>query len=130
MAGCAYFIVNSRNLNLLMLGDDEAVSLGLDPRKFRFVCLAITALMTASGVAFFGMIGFVGIIVPHIMRYLVGGSHTLLLPLSYLAGASFMVLVDFLARNLSSSDIPLGVITGLIGSPLFIALVIRRGAQK
>lgn len=130
LLGMAYFTVNARNLNLLMLGDDEAVSLGLDPRRFRFVCLAVAALMTASGVAFFGMIGFVGIIVPHIMRFRAGGNHTVLLPLAYLAGASFMVLVDFLARNLSGSEIPLGVITGLIGSPFFIALVLKRGGRE
>jgi iron complex transport system permease protein len=128
--GVIYFTINSRNLNLLMLGDDEAVSLGLNPSRFRLICLTIAALMTAAGVAFFGMIGFVGIIIPHIVRFLVGGNHIRLLPLSYLAGASFMVLVDILARNLSSSEIPLGVITGLIGSPFFIALVIKRGGSS
>lgn len=127
VVGAIFFTVNSRNLNLLVLGDDEAVSLGLDPKRFRLISLIMAALMTAASVAFFGMIGFVGIIIPHMVRFVTGGNHIRLLPISYLTGASFMVLVDILARNLSSSEIPLGVITGLIGSPFFIALVVKRG---
>jgi iron complex transport system permease protein len=124
--GVVFFCLQSRNLNLIMFGDDEAGSLGLSPGNFRSLCLAITALMTASSVAFFGMIGFIGIIIPHIFRFIFGGNHIYLLPLSFLGGASFLVLVDLLARSIHLSEIPLGVITGIIGSPFFIWILIRK----
>jgi iron complex transport system permease protein len=124
--GLIFFIANSRNINLINLSDDEAISLGLSPKNFRLLCLVFVALMTASSVAFFGMIGFVGIIVPHILRFLFGGDHIALLPLSFFSGGCFLVLVDLLARSIATSEIPLGVITGLLGSPFFFWLLLGK----
>ncbi|MDR2349690.1 MAG: iron ABC transporter permease [Deltaproteobacteria bacterium] len=124
--GLVFFCSRSRNLNLIMLGDDEAGSLGLSPGNFRLLSLGVVALMTASCVSCFGMIGFVGIIIPHVLRFFFGSNHIYLLPLSFLAGASFLVSVDLLARSAHPSEIPLGVITGIIGSPFFVWILLRR----
>jgi iron complex transport system permease protein len=124
--GLIFFIINSRNINLVNLSDDEAISLGLSPRNFRLLCLVFIALMTASSVAYFGMIGFVGIIVPHILRFIIGGNHIALVPLSFFSGGCFLVLVDLLARSIGASEIPLGVITGLLGSPFFFWLLLGK----
>lgn len=123
--GCVFFCLQGRNLNLIMLGDEDAFSLGINPRKYRFLYLLVSALTVSTCVAFFGMIGFLGIAVPHIMRFLVSSNHVRLVPFTFLAGAIFMVWIDLAARTLSTSEIPLGVITGLVGSPFFFWLLLK-----
>jgi iron complex transport system permease protein len=125
LAGSAFFIAQRRNLNLVCLDDDEALSLGAEPRRLRLVYLAWAALMTASVTAYFGIIGFVGLVVPHIARFLLGFDHARLVPAAGLAGALFMVLVDMLARLSADAEIPLGVITGAVGSPFFFWLLLK-----
>jgi iron complex transport system permease protein len=117
----AVVLLHGRHLDVLSVGDEEARALGIRPGRTRLIVVAACALAAASAVAVSGLIGFVGIIVPHVVRRLAGTSYRLVLPLSMLAGAGFLVLADTLARTvLSPAELPIGVVTALIGSPVFI----------
>ena len=117
-----------RLLDVIEVGDTEAQSLGLNVARLRLVVVVAASLATAAAVAVGGLIGFVGIIVPHTVRLLVGGSYRLVLPLSVLFGASFLILVDVLARTLvAPAEIPIGVITAFVGAPFFVAVLRRSG---
>jgi cobalamin transport system permease protein len=114
-----------RVVDVLNLGDDEAASLGVDVRRVRLALVVAATLGTAAAVAVSGLIGFVGIIVPHAIRLLTGIGYRALLPLSMIVGAGFLVLADVIARTaLSPAEIPLGVVTAFFGAPFF-ALVLR-----
>jgi cobalamin transport system permease protein len=114
-----------RVVDVLSLGDDEAESLGVDVRRVRLALVVAATLGTAAAVAVSGLIGFVGIIVPHAIRLLTGVGYRALLPLSLIVGAGFLVLADVVARTaLSPAEIPLGVVTAFVGAPFF-ALVLR-----
>ncbi|MBA2741550.1 MAG: iron ABC transporter permease [Actinobacteria bacterium] len=114
-----------RVVDVLNLGDDEAASLGVDVRRVRLALVVAATLGTAAAVAVSGLIGFVGIIVPHTIRLLSGVGYRALLPLSVIVGAGFLVLADVIARTaLSPAEIPLGVVTAFLGAPFF-ALVLR-----
>jgi iron complex transport system permease protein len=116
----------ARDLNLLALGDAPAAHLGLHVERSRMLFYVVASLVTGATVAACGIIGFVGLIVPHAVRLLVGPDHRRLLPASALAGAAFLMLADCLARTLlSPREIPIGVITALAGGPLFIWLLRR-----
>jgi cobalamin transport system permease protein len=118
-------LLHRRLLDVLAVGDEEAQSLGVNVRRVRLVVIAAATLGTAAAVAVSGLIGFVGIIVPHAIRLLVGTSYRLLLPLSLLGGGGFLVLADVLARTaLSPAELPIGVVTAFFGAPFF-ALVLR-----
>ncbi|TQN30703.1 iron complex transport system permease protein [Haloactinospora alba] len=111
-------------LDMLALGDEKAHSLGLNPAAVRMLVISAASLATAAAVAVSGLIGFVGIIVPHMVRRLVGTGHRLLLPMSLLVGAGFMVLVDIVARTaLAPAELPLGVVTAFLGAPFFIVIL-------
>jgi iron complex transport system permease protein len=117
----AVVLLHGRHLDVLSVGDEEARTLGMHPGRVRLIVVAACALAAASAVAVSGLIGFVGIIVPHVVRRLAGTSYRLVLPLSLLAGAGFLVLADTLARTvLSPAELPIGVVTAVIGSPVFI----------
>lgn len=117
-----------RLLDVIEVGDLEAQSLGLNVQRLRLVVVIAASLATAAAVAVAGLIGFVGIIVPHAVRMLVGGSYRSVLPLSVLFGASFLILVDILARTVAApAEIPIGVVTALIGAPFFVAVLRRSG---
>ncbi len=121
-----------RVVDVLTLGDDEAASLGVDVKRVRLVLVVAATLGTAAAVAVTGLIGFVGIIVPHTIRLLTGVGYRALLPLSVVVGAGFLVLADVVARTaLSPAEIPLGVVTAFFGAPFF-ALVLRttRGGSR
>jgi iron complex transport system permease protein len=119
-------IFHRRILDVLSVGDEEAASLGLHVRRTRLVILVAATTGTAAAVAVSGLIGFVGVIVPHTIRLLVSSSYRALVPLSLLVGAGFLVLADVLARTLLSPDeLPLGVVTAFFGAPFF-AVVLRR----
>ncbi|MGE3622032.1 MAG: FecCD family ABC transporter permease [Acidimicrobiia bacterium] len=121
----AILLSQRRTLDVLAVGDDEASTLGLDPRRTRLLVVVAASLGTAAAVAVSGLIAFVGIIVPHTVRLLVGGSHRVVLPLSMLFGGAFLVLADVMARTLASpAEIPIGVITAFFGAPFFV-LVLR-----
>ena len=117
-------LAHGRLLDVLSVGDDEAASLGLSAARVRLVVLAAASLATASAVAVSGLIGFVGIVVPHLVRRLAGGSYRVVLPLSLLVGAAFLMLADLLARTVvAPGELPLGVVTAFVGAPFFIAVL-------
>jgi iron complex transport system permease protein len=116
-------------INLLSLGDQDAKSLGIPVTATRWLVLFLCAVLVASQVAVSGSIGWVGLVIPHIARMLVGADHRRLLPASLLLGGGYMVLVDDVARTLAGAEIPLGIITALIGAPLF-ALILRQSQQR
>lgn len=117
-----------RCLNALALGDEGAMYLGLNPARVRIALTACAALVAGVAVALCGIIGFVGLVAPHMARLLFGPDNRLLLPASTLLGAIFLTAVDALARALSPVVLPIGVITALIGAPVFLLLLRRRGA--
>jgi len=110
-------------INILSLGEEEAKSLGIDIEKVKWLILAIVTLIISSCVAVAGIVGWVGLVVPHFARMLVGASHKLLIPASAIIGASYLLIIDNLARSLGSTEIPLGVLTAIIGAPIFIYLL-------
>ena len=121
----------ARPLNLLSIGEETAHHLGADVERVKRTALVVAALITASGVAVAGVIGFVGLVVPHAVRLLVGSDHRALLPLSFLAGAAFLTLADLAARlTLSPTEIPIGVITAFVGVPFFLVLLRRSVATS
>ncbi len=106
-------------INILSLGDEEALSLGVDPAKSRFVILLAATLVTASCVTVTGIIGWVGLVIPHICRMLVGSNHAKIMGISFILGATFMTLVDMFCRILVAAEIPIGILTAIIGAPFF-----------
>ncbi|MGY1751596.1 FecCD family ABC transporter permease [Blastococcus sp. SYSU D01042] len=121
---CGILLFCGRALDVLAVGDDEAASLGVHPGRLRLLVILAASLATASAVAVSGLIGFVGLVVPHIVRRLAGGSYTRVLPLSLLAGGAFLVLADLVARVvLAPAELPIGVVTACVGAPFFAALL-------
>ena len=122
-----WLISRAKNLNAMTVGDETAVTLGISVARFRLSVFIIGALITGVMVAFSGIIGFVGLMVPHIARMLVGGDYTRVLLASALIGAIFLLWADILARTLMApEDMPIGIVTGLIGGAFFIWLLSRR----
>jgi len=114
-----------RLLDVLAVGDDEAISLGIRPGRVRIVVLLAASLATAAAVAVSGLIGFVGIVVPHVVRLLAGASYRVVVPLSLLGGAMFLIVADHIARTaFAPAELPIGVITAFTGAPFFL-LVLR-----
>lgn len=118
-------LLGARRLDVLSVGDDEATTLGVDPTRVRLVMVLAATLGTAAVVAVSGLIGFVGIIVPHTIRIIFGSSYRIVLPLSVVLGAAFLILADLLARTVAApAEIPIGVVTAFFGAPFF-AIVLR-----
>lgn len=127
--GFAIIYSYARPLNLIVIGEEVAMQLGINVERTKIVLFLAGSLITGLAVAFSGIIGFVGLIIPHIMRMLFGPDHRLLLPASLLFGASFLIATDTIARTLiPHSELPVGVITALLGAPYFIYLLRRRSA--
>lgn len=116
-------------LNLLTLGDEEARTLGVQPTLLRTVVILCSTLITAASVSVSGMIGWVGLVIPHLSRRLVGSNQKYLLPASMLLGAVFLLVVDDLSRALFTTEIPIGILTSLIGAPFFIYLITKDGER-
>lgn len=130
LIGTTILITFGRQLNVLVLGDTEAKVLGVPVMLYRLIFLFLASFITATAVCVSGAIGFVGLIIPHIVRILVGPDHRILLPVSALAGALFLVFCDTLGRVLASpSEIRVGIMTALLGAPYFLYLL-RRVRQK
>ena len=129
-AGFVFMMLMSRRMNLLLMGEERAQELGVDSQRTRRKLMIVAALTTAAAVAFSGLIGFVGLMVPHIMRLLVGPDHRRLLPASALFGALLLLVADTVARTaLAPAEIPVGVITAAVGGPFFLYLLrVRKGA--
>lgn len=113
-------------INLLTLGEDEARALGVNTSLLRLTVIACSTLITASSVAVSGMIGWVGLVIPHLLRRIVGSDYRYLLPASCMGGAIFLLLVDDVSRNLLAVEIPIGILTVFIGAPFFIYLLCRK----
>ncbi len=123
----AVLVLFARDLNALALGEEMAAHLGVEPRHLRKILLFAVTLLTAVAVAVSGTIGFVGLIVPHILRLIVGPDHRLLLPAAALGGAVLLTLCDAGARTvLAPAELPIGIITALLGAPFFLYLLRRR----
>ncbi|WP_157245419.1 FecCD family ABC transporter permease [Nonomuraea typhae] len=117
-------LLHGRMLDVLSVGDDEATALGVHASRVRLAVLLAASLATAAAVAVSGLIGFVGIVVPHIVRRLAGGSYRMVLPLSLIGGAAFLVLADLLARTLiAPAELPIGVVTMFVGAPFFVVVL-------
>jgi iron complex transport system permease protein len=121
--GSLLIVVRARSLNGLLLGDDTALHLGVDVRRERAILLGLASLVTAAAVALAGLIGFVGLVVPHLVRLLVGPNARFVLPLSALFGATFLIIADLIARI--PGELPVGIVTAVIGAPVFILLLRR-----
>lgn len=117
--------VYSWRINILSLPEDEAKSLGLDVKKLRITLIICATLITSSVVSFAGIVAWVGLLIPHAARLLIGSDFTRLLPASMLLGAIFMLFTDTLARSISFMELPLGVITSILGAPFFVMLLLR-----
>jgi iron complex transport system permease protein len=127
IAGIAITFFFTRDLNMLSMGDETAQHLGVNTEKVRQMLLVIASLMTAACVAISGVIGFVGLIIPHMTRLVIGPDHRILLPASAIVGAMFLVICDAFTRVATgASELPVGVITALVGTPVFIYLIRRR----
>ncbi|AFK18835.1 vitamin B12 ABC transporter permease BtuC [Haloferax mediterranei ATCC 33500] len=118
-------LVHARDLNVLLLGEDDAHALGIEVERAKQLLLATASVVTAAAVAVSGVIGFVGLVVPHMLRLVVGPDHRILLPASALAGASFLVATDTIARS-GAAEIPVGVVTAAVGAPFFLYLLRTR----
>jgi len=115
-------------LNVLATGDENAKALGLNPHRLRIFLLTLTGLISAAVVSFTGIIGFVGLVTPHIVRIFIGADNRYLLPASALFGAMLMVLADLLGRSiLPNATLPVGVVMAFIGGPTFVWLLLRKG---
>ena len=125
----AVILLHRRLLDVLSVGDEEAASLGVDTQRVRLLVVVAASLGTAAAVAVSGLIGFVGVIVPHAVRLLFGASYRLVIPLSILFGAAFLILADLVGRSLiAPAEIPIGVITAFLGAPFFL-VVLRRSTR-
>jgi ABC-type Fe3+-siderophore transport system, permease component len=124
-----FLLAYTRDLNVLLLGEREAQGLGIPVERTKRVLLTVSSLITAAGVAVAGIIGFVGLIVPHMLRLVVGPDHRILLPTAALAGGSFLVIADTLARA-GSTEVPVGIVTAAVGAPFFLYLLRRREVHE
>lgn len=125
LAGLIPLVLLRWRINVLSLGDEEAKALGVEAGRLRLVVVAAATLMTASVVAVAGIIGWIGLVIPHLARMLVGPNFNRLLPAALLMGGAYMLLIDTLARTLAAIEIPIGVLTAIIGAPFFLWLLAR-----
>ena len=125
IAGLVPLLALSWRIGVMAMGEDEARALGVDTGRLRVAVIVCATLVTASAVAISGIVGWIGLMVPHMARFMVGARFDRLLPASLLLGASFLVLVDTAARSIALMEVPLGVLTALVGAPVFVWLLAR-----
>ena len=126
--GLIIAVFKTKALNALMLGDELAFSLGFNPTRARLVLFIASSLLTAASVSIAGVIGFIGLIVPHIVRMALGADTKVVLPLSMILGATLLCVADTIGRTIiSPTELPSGIITALIGAPYFLYLLKRKG---
>lgn len=114
-------------INILSLGDEEARTLGINAKRLRVVIIIAASLITAASVAVSGIIGWVGLVIPHMARRIVGNDYKKLIPSTMLLGAAFMLLVDNICRNVWATDLPVGILTSFVGAPFFLYLIMKEG---
>ena len=125
--GVIFFLTQYRPLNTLLVGEEAAATLGMNLSVYRALYLGVISLITGILVANCGMIGFVGLIIPHISRAVVGPNHQRLVPITVLVGGIFMMWVDAVARSLiENTELPVGIFTALVGAPVFVYILLRR----
>ena len=126
--GVAIMLTQCRKLNAMMLGDAHAMDLGVDVARVRLMLLVVSSLVVAASVAFVGTIGFIGLVIPHIFRLILGPDNRLILPISTLGGAAFIIMCDYVAHAVAPyyGVLPIGVVTSLIGAPFFVYLLVSR----
>lgn len=127
--GIAVIMILRWHLNVLSMGDEEAQSLGLNPNNLRILIITACTLVTSAAVSISGIIGWVGLVVPHMTRIIVGPDHRMLLPASLSIGASFLLLIDNISRTAISIEVPIGILTAIIGVPIFLYLL-RKGYSE
>lgn len=125
LGGALFLIVIRWRFNILSLGDEEATALGINPNRLKLFIIVCATLMTAIAVSVGGVIGWIGLVIPHAGRILVGPDHKRLIPVSLSLGAAFLLVIDNISRTLLPGEVPLGVITGLVGVPILIVLLRR-----
>jgi iron complex transport system permease protein len=124
--GLALALVLAHRVDAYAFGEETAATLGIDPERTTTAVLGATALLAGAAVALAGLVGFVGLVVPHALRFVIGATHRRLVPASFLAGATALVLADLGARTVvAPAELPVGAITGLVGAPFFLALLVR-----
>lgn len=126
-AGLIPLLLLRWRLNVLTMGDDEARALGVNAHRLRIWIVVCSTLVTAASVAVSGMIGWVGLVIPHMMRRIVGSDYRYLMPASVIGGGIFLMVVDNISRNVSSSGIPIGILTAFVGAPFFLWLITGKG---
>ena len=125
--GVIFFMTQYRTLNLMLLGDEVSITLGTDLHKFRIIYLLITSLMIGLLVYVSGMIGFIGLIIPHIVRIIFGTDHKKIIPIAAISGGIFLIWADVLSRTLiDGTEIPIGILISMVGAPCFIWLMIKK----
>lgn len=130
IVSCLFFLFQSRSLNALLLGEEAAITLGIDLTRVRRIYMVITAFMTGIIVASCGIFGFVGLVIPHLVRGMVGSDHRRVMPCTLLIGAIFMIWADVLSRIiLKSGDLPIGIITAVIGAPFFMYMLFKQSLK-
>lgn len=110
-------------LNILTLGDEQARSLGINPQRMRLLTILASTLLTASSIAISGVVGWIGLVIPHLSRRIIGSDYRYLMPLSMIFGGAFLLVVDNISRNLLRTEIPIGILTALVGAPFFLFLI-------
>jgi iron complex transport system permease protein len=131
LIGTAILLAVGNPLNVMQFGDEQAGQLGIPVTRVRWLTIAAATLTTAAAVAYAGVIGFVGLIVPHILRLIWGGDYRKLIPLSFLGGAILLLLTDLVARSIMApQEVPMGIITSLMGAPFFLWLLRRSRSQN
>ncbi|NFT92357.1 iron ABC transporter permease [Clostridium botulinum] len=127
VVGSVFFITQNRTLNLMLLGDEVSITLGTDLHKYRIVYLLVTSLIIGIIVYASGIIGFIGLIIPHIVRMIFGTDHKKVIPISGLLGAIFLIYADVLSRVLiKGTEVPIGILVSIIGAPCFVYLMIKK----
>ena len=116
-------------INILTMGDEEASTMGVNTKRLRLVIIIAATLITAASVAVTGMIGWVGLVIPHLSRMLIGSDYRKLMPASMLMGASFLLIVDNVSRTATTAEIPIGILTAFVGAPFFLYLITKQGRR-
>lgn len=130
LVGCVIIMMMGRRLNVMSFGEEEAKTMGVDPRITRIVVISAATVITAASVSVCGLIGWIGLVVPHLCRSLVGPNFRILLPASAVTGAGFLLLVDTVVRTAASVELPIGVLTSLLGVPVFFVIFRKNSRGK
>ncbi|MBR2093759.1 MAG: iron ABC transporter permease, partial [Candidatus Methanomethylophilaceae archaeon] len=125
----AFMVLQARKLNVMLLGETQAQYLGMNARTYKRNLLILVAILTAFCVAYCGVIGFLGLVIPHLCRMVVGGDHRVLLPTSIVVGSLVLLVADIICKSNPSGELPIGAIISVVGVPFFIYLMVKEGKK-